>query len=77
MRFVPCGCGEQMLQRIRRPGWVRVVFPARRLYYCWSCDATLLIKLASDPQETALSPLAEDPLQPHGDVLDPRRSRDR
>jgi hypothetical protein len=64
MRLAPCSCDHRLLQRIRRPLWARLLFPARGLYYCWSCDGVMLIKVPADPDATSLSPLAGDPRPP-------------
>lgn len=61
MRLTPCSCDHRLLQRIRRPLWARLLFPARGLYYCWSCDAVMLIRIPADTGGTSLSPLASDP----------------
>jgi hypothetical protein len=61
MQLTPCTCDHRLLQRIRRPLWARLVFPSRGLYYCWSCDAVMLIKVPADPDATSLSPLTDDP----------------
>lgn len=68
MRFSQCACGDHMLQRIRRSAWMRLTFPSRGLYYCWSCDRTMLVSLPGDGGETGLSPLtgpaSRDPATP-------------
>jgi hypothetical protein len=61
MRLTSCSCDHRLLQRIRRPLWARLLFPARGLYYCWSCDAVMLIDVPADPDATSLSPLTSDP----------------
>jgi hypothetical protein len=61
MQLTPCSCDHRLLQRIRRPLWARLVFPSRALYYCWSCDGVMLIKVPTDPDQTSLSPLTDDP----------------
>jgi hypothetical protein len=39
-RFLRCGCGTKHLLRIRRPLWLRILFPFR-LYRCETCRATV------------------------------------
>jgi hypothetical protein len=40
-RFTPCACGVRDLVRLRRPAWMRWLFPRKRLYRCPHCGAAM------------------------------------
>lgn len=44
MKLSFCQCDPELLQRIPRAWWMRVVFPRRHLYYCRFCRHTMLVK---------------------------------
>lgn len=81
IRFSQCACGAHMLQRIRRSAWMRLTFPSRGLYYCWSCDRTMLVNLPGDSGDTGLSPLtgpaSRDPATPAASLPAVPRGRGR
>lgn len=41
LRLSPCDCGPRDLVRLRRPEWLRWLFPTRRLYRCPHCGTTV------------------------------------
>jgi hypothetical protein len=43
MQLRPCACDEDLYVRIPRSVWMRLLFPSRWLYYCWSCKSKMLI----------------------------------
>jgi hypothetical protein len=45
--FRACPCGANHAGRIKRRHWMRVLFPGRALYRCWSCDRRMLIQPAA------------------------------
>lgn len=44
LKFTSCGCAEPVLTRLRRPAWMRWLFPRRRLYVCHVCGQSVLIE---------------------------------
>lgn len=42
VRFTPCEHGPGDLVRLRRPEWMRVLMPQRRLYRCPHCGVRVL-----------------------------------
>lgn len=55
MRLTACECRAEHYGRVRRSLWMRVLFPARRLYHCLGCDKILFIR----PVPTERSPFAD------------------
>jgi hypothetical protein len=43
MRFARCKCDPDLVVRIPRSLWMRVLFPSRRHYYCSTCQRRMLI----------------------------------
>lgn len=44
MKLSQCQCDPDLLQRVQRAWWMRVVAPRRRLYYCRFCRSTMLVR---------------------------------
>jgi hypothetical protein len=42
LRFTPCEHGAGDLVRLRRPQWLRVLVPKRRLYQCPHCGVRVM-----------------------------------
>ena len=71
MKITACDCRAEHYRRVRRSGWMRALFPSRRLYHCLGCDETLFIH----PARAAGSPFGDTlPQGPGGQEEVPRHS---
>lgn len=46
LRFRPCGCPSQEMERVHRSAWMRLVFPSHALYQCRRCRNEFLASTA-------------------------------
>ena len=51
LRLTLCPCKPPSLSRLERPGWLRYLFPDRKLYACGKCRSKLFVPRQSASQQ--------------------------
>jgi hypothetical protein len=55
VRLKRCNCPAAELRREQRSGWMKLLFPSRRLYSCYHCGKHLLLPLPAHPLTKSLT----------------------